>query len=62
MTFSVQKVKGQHPSDIMMMGKTNFLAIVQHHNSRTKEEIVNIFKIWSEAELVALILAAYLKL
>lgn len=62
MTFSVQKVKGQNPSDIIMIGKTNFLAIIQHHNSRTKVEIVNIFQIWSEADSVALILAAYLKL
>lgn len=62
--FKSKRSKVNMPVTLSWFAKilTIFLAIIQHHNSRTKVEIVNIFYIWLDAELVALILAAYLKL
>ena len=60
MTFSIQKVKGQLHCDITMFCKNTFLDIIQHHNSGTEGEIVTIFHIWSDTELVTLILGVHL--
>ena len=39
----------------------HFLYTVYDHNSRIEEEIVTIFNIWSDNELVTLILGAHLE-
>lgn len=49
LTFYIQRVKGQ------------LLAIIQHNNSGTEGEIVTVFHIWSDSELLKLILAAHLE-
>jgi len=61
MTFYIQKVKGQLHCDIIMFCKNTFLAIIQHHNSETEGEIVTIFHIWLDTELVTLILDFHLE-
>ena len=64
MTFYIQKVKGQLHCDIIMFCKkkqATFLVIIQRHNSGTEGEIVTIFHIWSDTELVTLILGLHLE-
>ena len=60
MTFYIQKVKGQLNCDIIMFCKNTFLTIIQRHNARIEGEIVSIFHIWLDTELVTLILGAHL--
>ena len=61
MTFYIQKVKGHLHCDIIMFCKNTFQAIIQRHNSGTEGEIVTIFHIWSDTELVTLILGGHLE-
>ena len=61
MTFDIQQVKGQLHCDVIMFSKNTFLAIVQHHNSGTEGDVVTIFHIWSDTELVTVNLAAHLE-
>ena len=61
LTFYIQKVKGQLHSDIIMFCKNTYLAFIQHHNLGTGGEIVTIFHIFSDTELVTLILGAQLE-
>ena len=61
MTFYTQKVKGQLHCDNIMFCKNTFLAVIQHHNSGTEGEIVTIFHIWSDTELVTLIFGVHLQ-
>ena len=51
MTFYIQKIKDQPHCDTH---KNVFLAYIKHHNSQG--DIVIIFHIWSDTELVTLIL------
>ena len=44
-----------------MFCKNTFLAIIQHHNSGTEGKNVTIFHIWSDTELVTLILGGHLE-
>ena len=43
----------------MMFYKKRFLAIIQHHNSGQQWEIDTMFHIWSDTELVTVILALH---
>lgn len=43
--------KGQLQNDTII-----FAGLIQHHNTRTEEEIVPIFNMWSDTELVTVIL------
>lgn len=57
----IQKVKCHLHSDALMFSKnTFFLAIIQCHNLGT-EVIVIIFHIWSDAEVMSLIVGAHLE-
>lgn len=55
MEFYIQKVKGQHHCDVMIFCRNTFLAIIQHHKSRTEGEIVTTFHSWLDTKLVLLI-------
>ncbi len=53
-TCYIQKVKGRPYCDIILFFKNPFLAIIEHHNSETEEEIVSIFLIRWNTEWVTL--------
>lgn len=55
MTFYIKKVKGQLHCDIILC-KNTFLAVILSYNPATEEDIVTIFHISSDTELVTLIL------
>lgn len=55
MTFNISSVKGQLYRDTIMFFKSSFLVIIYRHNSGTEGEIMTIFHMCLDTELMTLI-------